>query len=289
MRFLSLFAGIGGFDLGLERAGMTCAGQVEIDPFCQRVLAKHWPNVKRMGDIREVKGDEFGTVDLVAGGFPCQPFSFAGKQRGQKDNRYLWPEMLRVIEAIRPRWVLGENVAGIIHMGLDKVLFDLEVQGYACQALIIPACSVGAPHRRDRVWIIGNSNKESKPTMSFHAEVEKPRGAPTVSSQPDGDCRQPDELATSGEDWLSYEPGGVCCSESSRAIWSAECGVSPLDDGVSSKVDPSIGALGNAVVPQVVEALGCAILATESAFKAAESGATSANTGRRPVGTSRRA
>ena len=157
MRFLSLFSGIGGFDIGFERAGMECVGQVELDPFCNKVLAKHWPNVKRMGDIRDVKGTEFGLVDLICGGFPCQPFSNAGKRQGKADDRYLWPEMLRVISAVRPRWICGENVPGIIGMALDQVFSDLENLGYQCTAFIIPACAVDAPHRRDRLWIMAYS------------------------------------------------------------------------------------------------------------------------------------
>ena len=165
MRFVDLFAGIGGFSLGLERAGMHCVGQVEIDDYCNLVLEKHWPDVKRIRDIRDVRGDEFGSVGLVCGGFPCQPFSCAGKQKGEKDNRYLWPEMLRVIKAIRPRWVLGENVAGIIGVELDKVYSSLEEAGYDFPrdrggkpvCFCVSACAVDAPHRRDRVWIIAHT------------------------------------------------------------------------------------------------------------------------------------
>lgn len=160
MRFLSLFAGIGGFDLGLERAGFECAGQVEINPFCQKVLAKHWPNVKRMSDIREVKGNEFGTIDLVCGGFPCQPFSVAGKQKGKEDDRYLWPEMLRIIKVTKPTWIVGENVVGIVNLALEQVCLDLEAEEYEVQSFIIPACAVDAPHRRDRVWIIAYSSSK---------------------------------------------------------------------------------------------------------------------------------
>jgi len=157
LTFGSLFSGIGGFDLGLEKAGMICKWQCEIDPFCNKVLAKHWPNVKRYGDIKEIGGYNLETVDLICGGFPCQPFSFAGKRRGKKDDRYLWPEMLRVIAEVKPAWVIGENVPGIIHMELDKALSDLEAEGYETQTLIIPACAVDAPHRRDRIWILAYS------------------------------------------------------------------------------------------------------------------------------------
>jgi DNA (cytosine-5)-methyltransferase 1 len=162
MRFLDLFSGIGGFALGLERAGMQVTAFCEVDPFRQAVLRKHWPDVPVFGDIRKLTKEkliEAGVIDdeinLVCGGFPCQPFSVAGKRRGKADDRYLWPEMLRVIREVKPRWVLGENVANMVSMALDTVLSDLESVGYSCQAFVIPACAVGAPHRRDRVWVVG--------------------------------------------------------------------------------------------------------------------------------------
>lgn len=154
----SLFSGIGGLDLGLERAGWTIKWQVEVDEWCRKVLTKHWPDVPRYGDIRELKGDELEPVDLICGGFPCQPFSVAGKRRGAADDRYLWPEMFRIIKALRPAWVLGENVANIVNMALDTVLSDLESEGYEAATFVIPACAVGAPHRRDRVWIVAYSH-----------------------------------------------------------------------------------------------------------------------------------
>jgi DNA (cytosine-5)-methyltransferase 1 len=165
----SLFSGIGGFDLGLERAGMVIKWQVEIDDFCNKVLEKHWPKVNRYRDIKELRGDELEPVDLICGGFPCQPFSAAGKQRSKEDDRYLWPEMLRIIRAVRPNWIIGENVAGIVSLALDDVLSDLENEGYACQSFIIPACAVNAPHRRDRVWIIGNAKHYGQPSSEERA------------------------------------------------------------------------------------------------------------------------
>lgn len=158
---LSLFSGIGGLDLAAELAGFRTVGQCEWADYPTKVLEKHWPDVPRWRDIRTLTGESFyektgmRTVDVVSGGFPCQPFSVAGKRRGKEDDRYLWPEMLRVISELRPAWVVGENVAGIVNMALDTVLSDLENIGYACQALIIPACAVDAPHRRDRVCIVG--------------------------------------------------------------------------------------------------------------------------------------
>ena len=167
---LDLFSGIGGFSLGLERAGMQTVAFCESDKFCQKVLAKHWPDIPIHENIEELDGRQYrGTVDLVCGGFPCQPFSVAGQQRGAEDDRALWPEMLRVIREVEPAWVIGENVSGIINMELDNVLSDLENSGYSCQTFVIPACAVDAPHRRDRVWIIAShANLKSKPDGSQH-------------------------------------------------------------------------------------------------------------------------
>ena len=183
-RMLDLFSGIGGFSL----AAQWCWGDeleivafCEIDKFCQKVLRKHWPNVPIIEDVRDVKiiqdpikaingrtettrrqtinwnsgsTSNLRNINLLTGGFPCQPFSVAGKRKGKEDNRFLWPEMFAVIKEIRPCWVVAENVAGIIRMALDDCLSDLEGEGYSTQAIIIPACAVNAPHRRDRVWIV---------------------------------------------------------------------------------------------------------------------------------------
>jgi DNA (cytosine-5)-methyltransferase 1 len=160
----SLFTGIGGLDLAAEWAGFTTVGQCEWAPYPTKVLEKHWPDVPRWRDIRSVTKESFtertglSTVDVISGGFPCQPFSTAGHRKGDKDDRYLWPEMVRVISELRPAYVIGENVAGIIDLALDKVLADLEDSEYSTQAYIIPACAQNAPHRRDRVFIIAHNN-----------------------------------------------------------------------------------------------------------------------------------
>ena len=227
----SLFAGIGGFDLGLERAGMKVSWQIEIDEFCNAVLAKHWPNVPRFRDIKEVKIEQLDKVDIICGGFPCQPFSAAGKKRGADDNRYLWPEMLRIIQGIHPAWVIGENVPGIINLALEDVCLDLEKEDYEVQPLIIPACSVNAPHKRERVWIVANRNGKWKPQLERQVAKE----------------------------WRWIGNGFE------EAWLQAATRICRVDDGLPRRMDRAkrLKALGNAVVPQIVEIIGKAIMEVE--------------------------
>ena len=157
MTFLDLCAGIGGLTLGLTRAGMTCVGQVEIDDYCNKILRRHWPDVRRWRDITTLDPAELPRATLVAGGYPCQPFSVAGQRKGARDDRHLWPFVFRIVAYHRPAWCLFENVAGHVSLGLDAVCSDLEGIGYTCGPLVVPACAVDAPHRRDRVWILANT------------------------------------------------------------------------------------------------------------------------------------
>jgi DNA (cytosine-5)-methyltransferase 1 len=200
LTFGSLFSGIGGLDLGFERAGMQCLWQVENDPWCTAVLEKHWPHIPRFGDIHDVgftpvanpdrsrqlhpQGSQqkargrprdsskaeydLSEVDIIVGGFPCQPVSQAGRRRGEDDDRFLWPEMLRIVVELRPSFVVAENVYGLVtHEGglvLSRVYADLEGAGYeVCPPIVFPAAAVGAPHRRDRVWIVGRNQGWSAP------------------------------------------------------------------------------------------------------------------------------
>ena len=162
MKVLDLFSGIGGFSLGLHRAGMETVAFCEIEPYPQAVLRKNFPGVPIYDDVRTVtaerlRADGIDTADLVCGGFPCQPFSVAGKQLGKEDDRFLWPEMLRIVQEFKPTWVIGENVAGFVNMALDDCTTDLENAGYEVQPFVIPACATDAPHKRDRCWIVGYS------------------------------------------------------------------------------------------------------------------------------------
>ena len=161
LKLLDLFSGIGGFSLGLESTGgFETIAFVEKDDFCQKVLKKHWPNITIEGDIRNVKGDKY-EADVVTGGFPCQPFSVAGKRKGTDDDRYLWDETIRVVRECKPRWFIGENVEGLININngvvLRQVQTDLEKEGFEVQCLIIPASGIGAWHQRKRIWIMGYS------------------------------------------------------------------------------------------------------------------------------------
>ena len=167
LRMLDLFSGIGGFSYAGEKlvGGYETVAFCEYDKHAQKVLRKHWPDTEIIDDVRELANDADrfrGMVDVITGGYPCQPFSLAGVRRGDKDDRHLWPEMLRIIQAVRPTWVIGENVAGHITLGLDTVLSDLEAAGYASRCYVIPAVAADAPHRRDRCWIIAREISDTE-------------------------------------------------------------------------------------------------------------------------------
>lgn len=204
MTHVSLFTGIGGLDLAAEWAGFETVLQVEMDDYANKVLEKHWPNVKRIKDIRDVSRESVsGAVTVISGGFPCQPFSAAGKRGGREDDRYIWPEMLRVIREINPAWVVGENVAGLLSinggMEIESIIVDLETEGYEIIPALYPAASVGAPHRRDRVFIVANND-------SLRMEGKGPE------QQTTGPCGESQDLADTYLDRqqtrrLSIRPG----------------------------------------------------------------------------------
>ncbi len=175
MNHLDLFSGIGGFSIGLEKVGFNTIAFCEKEDYCRMLLQKHWKGVKIYNDIKECKGKEiketYGRVDILTGGFPCQPYSVAGKQKGTADDRYLWPEMFRVIKEVQPTFVIAENVRGIINiqdgMVFETVCSDLESEGFEIQTFIIPAAGVGAPHKRERFWVVGYSKHNGSLTSEI--------------------------------------------------------------------------------------------------------------------------
>ena len=179
MRHIGLFAGIGGFELAARWMGWNTIAWSEWDPFCQKVLSYHFPEAKGYGDIKQADFTQYrGQCDILTGGFPCQPYSMAGKRLGKEDERHLWPEMLRVIREVRPRWIIGENVRGLLSWNegvvFDEVCSDLESEGYEVQAFIIPAAGVNAPHRRERVWFVAYANDKGR--SSRLREVQNKNG-----------------------------------------------------------------------------------------------------------------
>lgn len=253
LNYLSLFSGIGGIDLGLDRAGMRCVGQVEIDPYCQRVLARHWTEVPRHDDVHTAIGwwrsQPRPAVDLVAGGFPCQPFSLAGKQLGTSDPRWLWPAMFAVIRVVRPRYVLVENVSALVadRNAFGRVLGDLASLGFDAEWAVLHAADFGAPTPRERVYV-----------LAYTAGVDgQPRGVLGES----GGRRSP--LATGGLSGLALPER----RRSARQWLAAQPRVDRLVDGVPHQVD-RLRVIGNAVVPQVSEHLGRLIVDHETAVAA---------------------
>ena len=247
MNHASLFSGIGGFDLAASWLGWNNIFQVEIDEFCQKVLTKHFPETQRFRDIKQFDGSQFrGAIGVLSGGFPCQPFSCAGKRRGAEDDRYLWPEMLRVISEIRPRIVIGENVPGIIDMAIEQVCLGLEAENYGWEIFIIPAAAVNAPHRRDRVWIIAHSGslrfnagraEQSLQGIGEHSEIwTNPHTKSTKLPMRQTGQRQIKFWGSSPRSfWESRRPEPVICR---------------VDNGIPNRVD-RIRSLGNAIVPQI--------------------------------------
>lgn len=249
----SCFSGIGGFELGLEWAGFKTAWQIEIDPFCRQILKKHWPDVPKYKDINEIKTEEIKDVGIICGGYPCQPFSFAGKRTGEKDDRHLWPEMFEIIKAKRPNWVICENVTGHISLGLSKVLSDLESISYNYQTFIIPACSVNAAHQRNRIWIVANIRENSD---NIKRTIYKNKNILVQNSR--------DKIKI----WGEYNR--ICQSSN----WSPEEYVKTERSfcreihGVSSKLDETrVAALGNAIDPRIAYQIGLAIIQTEKEYK----------------------
>lgn len=232
MTHLSLFSGIGGLDLAAEWSGFTTVGQCEYADYPYEVLCRHWPDVPKWRDIHELNAESFrertglDTVDCISGGFPCQPFSVAGKQKGKRDDRYLWPEMLRVIREIRPGWVIGENVYGLVRTELDDILNDLEKADYTARAYTLKACEVGALFSGERIAIVAASNDRRtfmRRNTQFSSNDKSKRGR-------DNYRRGTPKFNTGQWRTLESRPYGVA-------------------NGIPHRLDRN-KALGNAVVPQ---------------------------------------
>lgn len=260
----SLFSGIGGFGLAAAWAGWTNVFNCEIDPFCRRVLKYHFPESEHYEDIRTTDFTIWrDRVDVLTGGFPCQPFSVAGKRKGTADDRYLWPAMLGVIRSVQPRWVVGENVYGIVNwsQGLvfEQVCTDLEAAGYEVQAYLIPAAGVGAPHLRYRTWFVAHRTdarietvRERKNRVHAAGSTFDADGQRCYKFQPSTQSSQAEERSrprrhdfASVSNWEGFPTESPICGP---------------DDGLSAGLDgitfpawcrESIKAYGNAIVPQV--------------------------------------
>ena len=285
---LSLFSGIGGADLAALWAGIKTVAFSEIDPYCCAVLEKHWPDVPNLGDIKDITRESFheltghDTADIISGGFPCQPFSVAGKRRGTGDDRYLWPEMLRVIKDIRPTWVIGENVVGFVSMGLDSALSDLEAAGYQSRAFILPACAVGALHQRERLFIVGHAEHNGLSAAAIQREHKKDAAGSAQGSESavesaragiaDGNGHVADAYGIGLEEdriTRGHEaPHAVPTSPSTpddgggAGQWEVEPSVGRMADGVPCRVD-RLKCLGNAIVPQQIYPIFAAIMSIE--------------------------
>ena len=290
MNILSLFTGVGGFDLGLRRAGFSIAAQVEIDPFCQKVLEKHWPEVERFGDIRGI--DDFPRADVICAGFPCQDISVAGKGAGLSGARSgLWTEALRAIRMVRPKYAILENVAALRNRGLCTILGALAESGYDSEWDCLPASAFGAPHQRDRLFVV------AYPMLRQIRQQRRGCSWPDGQGSPEpGDNGTKESLANSQEFRLDgslharrgragSQNGGEALSHSMQQgleigqeetilsglrpversdWWDVEPGVGRVAHGISGRVH-RIRALGNAIVPQIPEWIGQQIIAFEEA------------------------
>ena len=281
MRHGSLFSGIGGFDLAAEWCGWENVFHCEWNPFGQRVLKHYWPNAESYDDITKTDFTKWrGTVDLISGGFPCQPYSTAGKRKGKEDERHLWPEMLRAIREIEPSYVVGENVRGLVNwnggMVFNEVQTDLELAGYEVATFLIPAAGTNAPHGRDRIWFVAYSNRNARQGRSeesrcterqtnsdgestFHFRIE-PNGNEGNVTDTD---RTPIQRRNSKTAQRWENKRGRIKSFSFDMEWEKFPTQSPIcggDDGLPTELDgiafskwrnESIKAYGNAIVPQV--------------------------------------
>jgi DNA (cytosine-5)-methyltransferase 1 len=261
LKVLDLFSGIGGFSLGLESLGQfETIAFCEKDKFCQKVLKKHWSNIPVIDDVRRINGKEI-KADVVVGGFPCQSISIAGKQKGKDDDRFLFPEMLRVIKEVKPRWIIGENVQNLINISngtiLKEIVEGLENEGFEVQCFSISASSQGARHKRERVWIIASNT-----------QCNKHQYTPTRQSGTGKLWRfySAEEEQTSHDLWSKTSRCNAPFGQDSW--WNFESRICRIPNGLSERMDrfrkDRIKSLGNSIVPQIARELGKAIIEAEN-------------------------
>ena len=252
MNVLDLFSGIGGFSVGLEATGkFKTIGFCEQDKFCQKVLQKHWANIPIHEDIKKLDGTKI-KADVITGGFPCQSFSVAGKQKGKEDERYLWDEMFRVIKEVRPRWIIGENVSNLINIADGQILQgihnDLESQGFEVQTFNISASSQGAWHKRSRIWIVAANSQSIRSGKCRNFNKEK-RNQESISTQSNSSSSD----VTNAKRWKTW--------------WETQSELFGIPNGLQYELYPDranrIKALGNAIVPQIATEIGKAIIKAE--------------------------
>ncbi len=304
MKHVDVFSGIGGFPLGFEWVGLSEPSMFcEIEPWCRQVLRKHWPTVPITNDVKELANDPRNLVpdcDIITGGYPCQPFSVAGNQKAHEDDRHLWPYLYQIIACKRPTYAVLENVYGHIGLGLDSVLLDLEAEGYSTRTFVVPACSVNAPHRRDRLWIVAYSNSKG---LEGWKEARDSEGQGQTYNEQSTRCSERRTVAYSkklkdhehdnGESTqqdrkhrVSQQPGGegslggtedVADSKSINQrtrrgegnyrirmeSWESEPNVGRVANGIPRRVDRLRG-LGNAIVPQIAMQIGLTIKEMEA-------------------------
>jgi DNA (cytosine-5)-methyltransferase 1 len=245
--FGSLFSGIGGMDLGLERAGMVCKWQVEIDEYCRKVLTKHWPNIPKYGDIRELSGSELERVDLIAGGFPCQDISIAGPRTGITGKRSgLWDEFRRILGVLRPHFALVENVARLSTSGLGRVLGDIAELDFDAEVETIPACAFGAPHPRSRLFIFAHPHGLGWSARQYIVSLDE------ICTRREWEAAKSKSNWKDMERWLKSR-----FPISDGAVNTA--GLRRGSNGIPHRMD-RLRSLGNAVVPQVAEWIGKRII-----------------------------
>lgn len=290
LKVLDLFSGIGGFSLGLESTGQfETVAFCEKDQFCQKVLKKHWSNIPIIDDVRRINGKEI-KADVVVGGFPCQSISIAGKQKGKDDDRFLFPEMLRVIKEVKPRWIIGENVQNLINISNGTILKDivkgLEAENFEVQCFSISASSQGAWHKRERVWIIANSN--NRLSIGENKEIQT-RGNTinngSSTNVPNTECNEhqhtPTRQSGTGKVWGFYsekekqtshdlwsKTSGCDAPLGQKTWWQTQSELCRIPHGLSSSMDRNranrIKALGNSIVPQIAREIGKAIIEAEN-------------------------